>query len=118
MSSEGHYPTCLNCLSLRYDLNPRTRYGLLRDLLGKALLELEEAPCLGQRLVTPIQSDQKQFLENLRRNGTEPWATATTVWLLPLTTILSQTLRVLLKIREATTDSATERVMCLASLVT
>ena len=38
----------------------RTRHRVLRDLLGKTLLELEEAPFLAQRRVTPIQPDQAE----------------------------------------------------------
>jgi hypothetical protein len=53
-----HHEFELLKLTLPFPLSKR--YGLLCDLLGKALLELEESPFLGQRLVVPIQAYQEQ----------------------------------------------------------
>jgi hypothetical protein len=47
----------------------RRRHRVLRDLLGKTLLELEEAPFLAQRRVTRIQPDQEQMGHYRRRHG-------------------------------------------------
>ena len=58
-------------LALPFQLS--TSHGFLRDLLGKALLELEEPLFFHQRLVSSIQSDQKQ-IGQYRRTTERPHA--------------------------------------------